>query len=216
MEWLKKLIGEERYKLLDENTLNALKAGLGNMEYIPNDPTKVIPKHVFNEKNEENKLLKAQIEQYKTQLKDVGGMITDTELKTKLAEQELTFKNSIKELENNYRKDVENEQKKYLLTNFLVNNKAQHSDLLLKIIDFDQVVVKDGKLLNGESIINPLKETYKKLFEPDLKPGVLPGGNTSQPMSSKEELIKKYNAYEQNGDFVNMMKVKEEIKSLKE
>lgn len=210
MDWLKKILGEELFNKLPQEVIQKF----GTIEYVPNDPTKIIPKHVFNEKNEEVKLLKAQIEQYKTQLKDVGGMITDTELKTKLAEQELTFKNSIKEMEINYKKEIETEQKKYLLTNFLTSNKAAHPDLLLKVINFDEVVVKDGKLLNGDAVLNPLKESYKRLFEQDLKPGVLPGGTPPASTSTKEDLIKKYNSYEHNGDFVNMMRVKEEIKKL--
>lgn len=210
MDWLKKILGEELFNKLPQEVIQKF----GTIEYVANDPTKIIPKHVFNEKNEEVKLLKAQIEQYKTQLKDVGGMITDAELKTKLAEQELTFKNSIKEMEINYKKEIETEQKKYLLTNFLTSNKAAHPDLLLKVINFDEVVVKDGKLLNGDAVLNPLKESYKRLFEQDLKPGVLPGGTPPASASSKEDLVKKYNSYEQNGDFVNMMRIKEEIKKL--
>ncbi|OGS41365.1 MAG: hypothetical protein A3K77_06320 [Euryarchaeota archaeon RBG_13_31_8] len=214
MEWLKKLLGEENYNKLTPEILDLLKTKLGDKEYIENDPTRIIPKHVFNEKNEEAKLLKAQIEQYKSQLKETGNLITDVEVKTKLAEQELRFKSQITEMEKNYKKEIERENKKFLLTNHLNNNGAKHTELLMNVINLDEVIIQDGKLLNGDSVILPLKELYKPLFETSLKPTVLPQGNPKPVQTDKQTLINKYNEAERNFNFPEMERIKTEIKSL--
>ena len=68
MEWLKQLLGEENYnKLVANGTIDILKTAMGENEYIQNDPTKIIPKNVFNEKLSIIKTLETQIENYKKQ-----------------------------------------------------------------------------------------------------------------------------------------------------
>ena len=175
MEWLKKLLGEHKYLTLETSgALKILKEVLGETEYIANDPTKIIPKHVFNEKNDEVKLLKNKISEYEKQIKGIAGMVTDEEMKVKLAEQENKFKLEMKNQESIYNKEIDSNKKLYLLTSMLSNEKAKHIDLLLKAINLDDVIMADNTIVNHEKILSPLKETYKELFEPSRVTGNVP------------------------------------------
>lgn len=196
MEWLKKLLGEEKYKKLEESGMLAvLKETIGEAEYVANDPTKIIPKHVFNEKNEKVKLLEDQIKEYQNQLKNVGGLITDNDVKAKLEEQENKFRLEIKNQEMIFNKQIEQKNKEFLLTNLLVNEGAKHIDLLIKAINLDDVVVADNTIVNHEKVISPMKETYKELFKPSMVTGQTPPkGESNTPTNNREELVKKYDA----------------------
>jgi len=194
MEWLKRLLGEEKYKKLEESgMLTVLKESIGDVEYVANDPTKIIPKHVFNEKNEKVKLLEQQISDYKKQLENVGGLITDNDMKTKLAEQENKFRLEIKNQEMIFNKQIEQKNKEFLLTNLLINEGAKHIDLLIKAINLDDVVVADNTIVNHEKVVTPLKTTYNELFKPSMVTGQTPPkGTVSTPANNREELVKKY------------------------
>jgi hypothetical protein len=196
MEWLKRLLGEEKYKKLEESgMLTVLKESIGDVEYVANDPTKIIPKHVFNEKNEKVKLLEQQINDYKKQLENVGGLITDNDMKTKLAEQENKFRLEIKNQEMIFNKQIEQKNKEFLLTNLLINEGAKHIDLLIKAINLDDVVVADNTIVNHEKVVTPLKTTYNELFKPSMVTGQTPPkGTVSTPANNREDLVKKYDA----------------------
>lgn len=196
MEWLKRLLGDEKYKKLEESgMLTVLKETIGDVEYIQNDPTKVIPKHVFNEKNEKVKLLENQIKEYQEQLKNVGGLITDNDVKVKLEEQENKFKLEMKNQEIIFNKQIEQKNKEFLLTNLLVNEGAKHIDLLIKAINMDDIIVADNIIVNHEKIITPMKTTYGELFKPSMVTGQTPPkGTVATPANSRDELVKKYDA----------------------
>lgn len=196
MEWLKRLLGEERYKKLEESgMLTVLKESIGEVEYVANDPTKIIPKHVFNEKNDKVKMLEDQIKGYQDQLKNVGGLITDNDVKVKLEEQENKFRLEMKNQEIIFNKQIDQKNKEFLLTNLLINEGAKHVDLLLKAINLDDVVVADNTIVNHEKLITPMKTTYGELFKPSMVTGQTPPkGATSTPVNNREELVKKYDA----------------------
>lgn len=216
MEWLKRLLGDNFSKLSSE-TLSILKEALGESEYVANDPTKIIPKNVFNEKLEKIKLLETQITQYQEQLKNTGDMVTSSEMKTKLETQKVEFENLIKEQKQEYEQRIENDNKKHLIESTLANQGCLHPDLVMGKINLDDVIVKDDKILNGDKIILPLKDNYKALFTNKVTGNTPPsGGGTNPPPqpSSKEDLIKKYNEAEKNQDFLTMQKVQREIKQI--
>lgn len=210
MEWLKRLLGEEKYKKLEESgMLTVLKESIGDVEYVANDPTKIIPKHVFNEKNDKVKLLEDQIKEYQTQLKNVGGLITDNDVKIKLEEQENKFRLEIKNQEMIFNKQIEQKNKEFLLTNLLVNEGAKHIDLLIKAINLDEVVVADNTIVNHEKIITPIKTTYGELFKPSMVTGQTPPkGASVTPTNSRDELVKKYETALASGNpsFLNLQR----------
>lgn len=201
MEWLKKLIGEENFAKLTDETIGILKTGLGDVEYIPNDPTKIIPKAVFNGKLEEIKHLKGQITSYESELENRKDMITTTDHKAKLIEAENNFKLKLVEAENQYKSQMALSEKKTLCSNLLAANDAKYVDLLINQIDMENVVVKDGKILNSDDIIKPLKSTYTDAFK--VASGVTPpiGNPTPPPVGDKEALIQKYNEAQKTNQF---------------
>ncbi|RPJ79819.1 MAG: hypothetical protein EHM20_00070 [Alphaproteobacteria bacterium] len=217
MEWLKKLLGEDKYKKLEESgMLEILKTSLGEIEYIPNDPKQVIPKHVFNEKNDRVKLLEGQITEYEKQVKGISGMVTDKTMQEELAKQEAKFKLEIKNQETIFNSQIEKKNKEFLLTNLLAKEGVKHPELLLKVIDLDSVILADNTIVNHEKILTPLKEDYKVLFSPPQVTGQTPPkGETTPPANNKDELIKQFNTYQQNGD-PRMFAIQRQIKALDE
>jgi hypothetical protein len=210
MDWLKKLLGD-RYKDLGEEAINLLKSALGDTEYIANDPTKVIPKHVFNEKNEELKLLK-------NQLKEQGELITDTEMKTKLAEQELEYNKTIETMKLEFEKERELVEKQQLIQKALTNEGCQYPDLIMKQLNLEDVIVKDGVILNADKVILPIKDQYKTVFEKKITGKTPITGNNPPPPreTGKEELVKRYDELQKNGKFEEALKVSRQIKQLQE
>jgi hypothetical protein len=213
MEWLKRLLGDN-YNKLSEEILTMLKTAFGEMEYIPNDPLKVIPKHVFNGKLEEIKKLNGDIESYKSQLDTTKGMVTTTEFKAKLLEQENTFKSQMIENDNNWKKQLSDSEKQSLLTNLLASNNAKYPDFFLSKTNLDDVVVKDGKILNGDDIIKPFKTSHPDLFTKVA--GTTPnGGDPATPPKNKlEELKEQYNSALKSNSMYALPKLMQEIKDL--
>lgn len=215
MEWLKRLLGEEKYKKLEESgMLTVIQESIGDVEYVANDPTKIIPKHVFNEKNEKVKMLEDQIKGYQDQLKNVGGLITDNDVKVKLEEQENKFRLEMKNQEMIFNKQIEQKNKEFLLTNLLINEGAKHIDLLLKAVNLDDVVVADNTIVNHEKLITPMKSTYGELFKPAVVTGQTPPkGTVSSPANNREELVKKYDAALQSGH-PSFLQIQRQIEAL--
>lgn len=221
MEWLKALLGEDEYnKLVASGAIEVLKAKMGETEYVANDPTKIIPKHVFNEKLAENKLLKTEVEQYKTQLGNVGEMVTSAEMKTKLETQKLEFEKILKEQKLEHEKEQERTNKLNMVKNSLLADgcDANYVDILANTINLDDVIVKDEKILNKDNIFLPMKDTYKKVFEVKVtgNPPPANNGNPPPPPSTKQELITRYNEAEKQGDYVALQRIQREIQSIKE
>lgn len=221
MEWLKALLGEDEYnKLAASGAIEILKAKMGDMEYVANDPTKIIPKHVFNEKLSKIKLLETEVEQYKTQLGSIGDMVTSSEMKTKLETQKLEFEKNLKEQKLQYEKELEKTNKINLVKNSLISDGADVAfvDMLANTINLDDVIVKDEKILNKDNIFLPLKDTYKKVFETKVTgtPPPANNGNPPPPPSTKQELIERYNSAEKQGDFIACQRIQREIQSIKD
>jgi uncharacterized coiled-coil protein SlyX len=215
MEWLKRLLGEENYKkLVETGMLEVLKESMGETEYVANDPTKIIPKHVFNEKNDRVKMLETQVSEYEKQIKGISGMVTDTDLKTKLAEQENKFRLEMKNQETIYNTQIEKKNKEFLLTNLLINEGAKHIDLLIKAINLDDVIIADNTIVNHEKVISPMKETYKELFKPSMVTGQTPPkGSVQTPVSNREELVKQYETALNAGN-PSFLKIQRQIEAL--
>jgi hypothetical protein len=165
MDWLKELLGEELYKQVTEK--------LGDKKLLLNDGN-YIPKEKFNQVNEEKKLLSEQVAEYKKQIEETTTLLKDNEgLKAKFEALQVESKNLL-ELKD---KEISNITKKGLILEALRNAGAGESyeKLLIKNIDIDEAIVQDGKLLNAEKIIEPLKTEFKGLFIQKIIKGNEPG-----------------------------------------
>jgi hypothetical protein len=205
MEWLKAIIGEEKYKEVEKH--------LEGKNLIINDGS-WIPKKKFDEKNEEIKTLNSKIAIY-----------VENEKKTKkLLEENEDFKGKYETLQSTSQRDLEAKDKEIsniitigLLKEELSNMGSVHPDLLISQIKLDEVIVKDNKILNKETVLNPLKETYKDLFKTTTVTGNDPhntnNNNIGTPDGFKNPFSKEHwNATEQaklyrdNPDLYNKLK----------
>lgn len=193
MEWLRKLLGDEAYKKLEENgAIEILKSSMGEKEWIENDPLKTIPKHEFNKINEEKKLLKQKNEAYEAQLKERNNLITDEEMKKELSKQEALFKTQLSEQKKEFEKQTALMDKKNAMIALLGEEGVQGVELFVDRINYDEVIVDNGKVLNPEKIINPIKEKYPQNFQKQLtgKPPIK--GDDTKPKATIEQLIDLY------------------------
>lgn len=204
-------ISDEEMKKLNLTADKYEKLADKKEEMIKNDPKEIIPKSVFNQKLEEIKLLKKQIE-------ETGNMVTSDKMKEELAIKEAEYKNELKAIEKQYKDDLAKKTKESLIKDHLVSEKCNYPELLLQQINLDDVIEKDNKILNMDSIILPLKDAYKNLFEKPVAgktpvQGQNPTPQTTTP-SSKEELIKAYEEAEKAGNYSLMAQAQRAINNL--
>lgn len=186
MEWLKEILGEKLYKevkvILDEKNIKL--GNIGDGSYIP--------KEKFDNKIEENKLLKEQVEENKKNSKEL-----EKTLKDKLSkEHKEEISNLIKEFDNKLEikdKEIINMNKTEIAKKILTENKAVDPDLLLKAVDLDSVEIDGDNLKNFD--VKELQTKYPKQFaEVKTKGNVTPGKPDSLDDSTKRvQLIEQYN-----------------------
>lgn len=183
MEWLKELIGEELFKQITEK--------LGDKTLLLNDGN-WIPKKKFDEKIEEIKSLNEKIAIYVQNEKDTKKLLDDNEdYKKKYEDLQKTSKSALEGKD----KEISDIVTKGLLKDELIEMGSVYPDLLIKNINLDDVLVKDGKILNKETVLNPLKDTYKDLFKTTIIEGNDPnpsGNKNPNPDGFKNPFSKEH------------------------
>lgn len=204
MEWLKELIGEELY--------NQVVPKIGDKKIILNDGS-YVPIGKFNEKNEENKLLRGKVSDYEKKNTDVEQLLKDN----------TDLKNSYQELSNKYNSDIQLKDKEILsitkksvLSKKLKDEGAVYEDLILKALDLDSIELDGENLKNFD--LKDIRAKYPSMFTEKVTTGnVNPNNNNKQNNlggSDKEKLIQQYNEFEKAGNFVGMLSTSEAIKKL--
>lgn len=214
MEWLKRLLGEDLYNGLSQEVISKF----GSMEWVENDPKKIVPKHVFNEQLAKNKLLETEAEQYKTQLNNVGDMVTSKDMQIKLELQQKDFEAKLELQRQEAAKQIEENNMINALKSDLIADGCDVNfvEMLVNTVNKDEVIFKDGKILNKDKIVLPLKDTFKKVFEVKVTGQTPPANNGTTPPrpTTKQELIDKYNEAEKNGNYGVLQSIQRQIKSL--
>jgi hypothetical protein len=176
-------------------------------------------KKKLEEKEQETTLLSEKVSTFEKQNKDTEKLLKDNE----------DLKKQYETLQNNSKLELETRDKKIseiittgLLKDELTEMGAAYPDLLIKNINYENVIVKDGQIINKETVLNPLKDTYKDLFKtktvegnPNPVNNNLPN-QISQPSTRKQQLIEQYNQAEKNRDIISMQNINLQIKNLKE
>lgn len=205
MEWLKNLLGEELY--------NQVIPKIGDKKLIINDGT-YIPIAKFNEKNEENKLLKGQITDYQKKNVDVEKLLKDnTDLKNSYQELNTKYSSDILLKE----KEIKDITKKSVALRKLKDEGAVYEELLLKALDLDSIEIEGEDLKNFD--IKDIRTKYPSMFTEKVTTGnVNPNNQNNQNSggSQKEKLIQQYNDMEKAGNFVGMLSVSEAIKKIEQ
>jgi len=204
MDWLKDLLGEELYKQVEPKLKGQNIINLKDGQYIP--------KSKFDEKNEELKLTKQQIEEYKNKNTDIEKLLKDnTEYKSKLDDLNKDFNLKL-EAKN---KEIETISKKSVLSKTLKENGAIYDDLLLKSLNLDDIKLDGDKLDNFD--IKKIKDKYPNMFEQQQSAGnVVPNSNNNQGIATgkKAQLIEAYNKAEKSGNFVECFNIGQQIKQI--
>jgi len=204
MEWLKNLLGEDLY--------NQVLPKIGDKKIIINDGS-YIPIAKFNEVNEEKKLLKGQVEDYKKQNIDTEKLLNEhTDLKNSYQELSTKHNNEIQLKE----KEIKDITKKSFALRMLKDEGAVYEDLILKALDFDSIELDGENLKNFD--IKDIRAKYPSMFTEKVTTGnVNPNSQNNQNNlggSQKEKLIQQYNEFEKAGNFVGMLQISEAIKKI--
>lgn len=159
---LKKLFGDDLYSEMEK------KAKEGNVKIKDIDiiPNNYVPINRFNEKNSEGKIKDDKIAFYETQKKEVENL-----LKSVNAENLNDVVNNFNKMTENHKialekKDLEitNYKKSTMIKEYLTNQGAKHTDLLMKSINLDDIKIDGNQLIGISDITKSLKESYKELF----------------------------------------------------
>jgi hypothetical protein len=180
MDAIKSLLGEELFNQVSS------KLGENNKLFLHGKDDKVVisnsgewlPKDKLNEKIEEIKGLKDQLQQTNVDLTSLKKSLNDNEeATTKLTE--LQNQLSLKEQES------ANLTKRYALRDALRDSQAKYVDLLEQKFDISKVELDEsGKVKGWEDLIKPVKEGYKDLFGEVKREGFTP--NPPKPNDTAE------------------------------
>lgn len=154
-------------------------------EQSANELKTYIPKHRFDEVNEENKTLKGTVEDNKKALDELKKSTGDAEALKKQIE---TMQTENKTKDEQYQKDM----KDLKLTNAIklaVAGKAHDEDLVAGLFDKSKLILgDDGKITGLDEQLKGLQESKKFLFKEEQqqqKPGFVPiggaGGDKTPP-----------------------------------
>jgi hypothetical protein len=201
MDWLKELLGEQLFAKLEKSEFYKEFGQKLKGKYLY-DSKKHMPKEEFNKKNNDLKDYKKQLEDtkalYEAEKNKYKDMITADEHKAKLADMEKTFKSEMESKESTFKQQIETREKEFenatklsLAEKMLIDNgvSKEDADLLINKVSLDQLVVKDGEILNEDSIILPMKEKYKKYFGNPNVIGTPPVGGTKTNSNMFEEAL---------------------------
>jgi len=149
---LKELLGQE---LFDQ-----VQIKLGDKKLIINDGS-YIPIEKFNEKNNENKTLKAEIATRDTQLNELKGKAQGNDDLTRQIE-ELTALNT--KTQSEYEAKIKDMTLNTHIEQALSKHNAKFTDLLINKIDKSKILINDNTVIGLDEQIEGLKTTYKDLF----------------------------------------------------
>ena len=186
---------EEQFKSLGLTEEQAKKAAAESAKELEG----YVPKHRYDELNEENKTLKIAVEESRTSLEDLKKTAGDSE---ELKAQIEKLQNEAKEKEAEFNEKL----KETRMTNAIklaVNGIAQDSDLVAGLIDRGKILLSDdGKITGLDEQVKSLRETKAFLFKEEnkeTKPGFQKIGAAQQTdpaaggkISLKDAIAAKY------------------------
>jgi hypothetical protein len=204
-EKLINILGEELSKQVKEKLQDKKIAIINDGSWIP--------KEKFDSKNEELKLTKQQLEDYKKNAVNVENIVNENaELKTKYEKVKSDFEDGIKSKDN----EISNINKKYSLLNELKKCGAVGEDLLLNKFNLDDIELNsEGKIKGFDELVKPLKENYKHMFKETNIEGTKPTNTNSSvndtdiknPFSKENwNMTEQIKLYKENPEMYNKLK----------
>lgn len=148
-----------------------------------------VSKGQFNQKNEESKTLKGELDNYKN---EIDKLKKDNKDNQSLAEQIDALKNQATEREKTYKAQAKQMQVNNLVELALIKNKAKNTTAAKALLkDLDKAEIVDGDIKGLSEQIEALKKSDAYLFDA-VKIGHAPGeGGTTPPNQSVQEQLEK-------------------------
>lgn len=170
--------------------LKALGLSDEQIEKIVDDYGKnYVSKGQFNQKNEESKTLKGELDNYKN---EIDKLKKDNKDNQSLVEQIDALKNQATEREKTYKAQAKQMQVNNLVELSLIKNKAKNTTAAKALLkDLDKAEIVDGDIKGLSEQIEDLKKSDAYLFDA-VKIGHAPGeGGTTPPNQSVQEQLEK-------------------------
>ncbi len=170
--------------------LKALGLSDEQVEKIVDDYGKnYVSKGQFNQKNEESKTLKGELDNYKN---EIDKLKKDNKDNQSLVEQIDALKNQATEREKTYKAQAKQMQVNNLVELALIKNKAKNTTAAKALLkDLDKAEIVDGDIKGLSAQIEALKKSDAYLFDA-VKSGHAPGeGETTPPNQSVQEQLEK-------------------------
>lgn len=170
--------------------LKALGLSDEQVEKIVDDYGKnYVSKGQFNQKNEESKTLKGELDNYKN---EIDKLKKDNKDNQSLVEQIDALKNQATEREKTYKAQAKQMQVNNLVELSLIKNKAKNTTAAKALLkDLDKAEIVDGDIKGLSEQIEALKKSDAYLFDA-VKIGHAPGeGGTTPPNQSIQEQLEK-------------------------
>lgn len=186
MEWLKKLLGEDLYNKVIEALKGKGKDGK-DLELLQNDGS-YIPKAKFDEKLEEVKTLKGQLDERDKQLKDLAEKAKgNEELTKKIADLQEENKNAVKALEDKLKQQTFEFAVESAING--VKGKDVNPRAIKALLKMENLKIDGEKLIGFEEQITELKKSDAYLFDAGAAGGGAnpPGGNKGSKNPWKKE-----------------------------
>jgi len=200
MDKLKEILGEQLYNELKELAGEELNAKIGEIlkdkkvlsfneadEIAVTNNGEWIPKEKFNSILEDKKTFKTQAEQYQNELAELKKSVKDnSELTAQISELENKMQTNAQSFE---QREAE-AKKRFALAIALRDSGAKFPDLLEQKFDLSKLELSDdGKIRDFDTVLNPVKESYKDLFGEQKKAGFDPARNQNPDgFYSKEQI----------------------------
>lgn len=148
-----------------------------------------VSKGQFNQKNEESKTLKGELDNYKN---EIDKLKKDNKDNQSLVEQIDALKNQATEREKTYKAQAKQMQVNNLVELALIKNKAKNTTAAKALLkDLDKAEIVDGDIKGLSEQIEALKKSDAYLFDA-VKIGHAPGeGGTTSPNQSIQEQLEK-------------------------
>src|SRR5699024_4233447 len=181
---LKELLGEELY--------NQVKEQLGEHEVAVISDGSYIPKDKFNDKINEIKEYKKQLQERDEQMEELS----------KKAEGHKTLKGQIDSLKQanqeateKYEKQLREQQFNYELARHLVSHNSRNPKTVKALLDIEEMkITEDGNILGLEEQLNQLKESDSYLFSDSITENNTTDRNILE-LEKKINQIKETNSY---------------------
>ncbi|WP_010305387.1 phage scaffolding protein [Kurthia senegalensis] len=168
---------------------------------------KMIPKHRFDDKNEEVKELKEQLQQRDTQLTELQTQATGNE---ELQAQIKMLQEQNEQTATEYQQALQQKDFDFALTEALRDAKAKNPKAVKALLDTESVKFEEGKLIGLSEQLDALKQSDDYLFTQEGVKGKTPPQGGGAPQVTKEQFnamtyTEKTKLYNENVELYNQL-----------